>query len=240
MEGQFLLFEHYLAGELSKEELVKFENLLQTDIDFKKAFNQYREVHNSLELTFKNNNEQLNFENNLKNISNTYFEKSTSKSNYKWYYSIAASIAVLLSVYLFYPSTKPSYEEYITYPSVNFTVRGNQENILLDAQNAFNNKNFTKANELFSEVLKKETENTEIKLYNGLALIEINKFNEASTLLNSIANGNSSFKYQAIWYLALSNLKQNKYAECKLLLEKLPEEFNQYLKAKKLLKNLPE
>ena len=239
MEDKFLVFEQYLAGELLGEELTKFENLLQTDIDFNESFNLYKETHTLLESNFKNKKEQQEFENNLKKISGKYFKKTRSIGSKKWYYSVAASIALLISVYLFYPNTELSYEEYVEYPNVNFTVRGNENTTLLDAQKAFNNKDFDTASKLFSETLKKDNENTELKLYKGFSLIEINQFQEATILLKPIATGSSSYKYTAIWYLALSNLKQEKYSECKELLTQLPTEFTQYKKAQKLLKNLP-
>ena len=92
---------------------------------------------------------------------------------------------------------------------------------------------------LFSEILKEDLDNTELKLYKGFSLMETNQFQEATTTLKPIAFGNSSYKYTAIWYLVLNNLKQEKYLECKELIHQLPQEFNQYKKAQKLLKDLP-
>ncbi|MFY7670129.1 tetratricopeptide repeat protein [Tenacibaculum sp. MEBiC06402] len=239
MVDQFLLFENYLAGELSGEDLINFENSLQSNIEFKEDFEQYKEVHHSLENSFKSEKELESFEKNLKNISTQYFNKETNQRSFRWIYSAAASIAILLSVYLFYPSSEATYEEYIEYPTVNFVTRGSEQKNLIDAQNAFNDKNFDKAIELLSKALNEDPTNTELKLYQGFSFIEINRFQEAETVLKPISEGNTSYKYTAIWYLALSNLKQEKHSECKALLTQLPEEFTQFKKAQKLLQNLP-
>jgi predicted Zn-dependent protease len=239
MEDKFYVFENYLAGELSKKELTEFENLLQKDMELKKDFEQYKEVHHSLENSFKNQKELESFEKNLKNISHQYFNKETNRSSFKWIYSAAASIAILLSFYLFYPSSEATYEEYIEYPTVNFVTRGSEQKNLIDAQNAFNDKNFDNAIELLSKALNEDSTNTELKLYQGFSFIETNRYQKAETVLKPISEGNTSYKYTAIWYLALSNLKQEKHSECKELLMQLPEEFTQFKKAQKLLQNLP-
>ncbi|CAL2091215.1 conserved hypothetical protein [Tenacibaculum sp. 190524A05c] len=240
MEDQFLQFENYLAEQLSDDELKSFEEKLQTDISFKEAFDLYKETHDFLKNKIQNEVATEEFTTNIKQISKNHFKSHNKIKSKNWFIPIAASIALLIGVYVFYPKNTPTYREYISYPTANFTTRNSQNETLVKAQNAFNTKDFKQANLLFDKLLNKDIHNSELQLFQGITLVELDKFEKADQILSVIAYGKSSFKTKAIWYLALSKLKQKKYSDCKLLLEKLPKEFKHYKNAQKLLKNLPE
>jgi hypothetical protein len=61
---------------------------------------------------------------------------------------------------------------------------------------------------------------------------------KAEMLLNEIQHGTSIYKNKAIWYSALSELKQKNLEECKSLLRQIPEDSEDYDKAQELLKEL--
>ena len=77
-----------------------------------------------------------------------------------------------------------------------------------------------------------------MQLYYAISLIETNNFTKASVLLTNISEGNSVYKEEAIWYLALSSLKQKDYKACKMQLEQISEASEKYNQAQKLLKEL--
>lgn len=239
MEDKFSQFDSYLLGELSLEEKRTFEVQLQSDSIFKDDFDNYKETHSYLENKFSNEADLNKFKENIKKTSEEHFrEKTQSKSKF-WYLSIAASIALLIGVFFFNNTTPPTYQEYISYPSANFTVRSTQQKILLSAQQAFNQKDFTTANDLFSKLEKKEVFNNEHKLYKAFCLLELNRFKETDIILKELSIGNSAYKTKATWYLALSLLKQKKYKACKKLLQTIPQEFNEFDKVRKLIRKLP-
>lgn len=60
----------------------------------------------------------------------------------------------------------------------------------------------------------------------------------ADGILTKIAQGNSVYKDKAIWNLALSKLKQKDLESCKKILNRLPKDADNYIKAKELLKKL--
>ncbi|CAL2082309.1 tetratricopeptide repeat protein [Tenacibaculum sp. 190524A05c] len=240
MEDQFLQFENYLAKQLSDDELKSFEEKLQTDISFKEAFNLYKETHDFLKNKIQNETSTEEFTTNIKKISKNHFKSHNKNKSKNWFISIAASIAVLIGIYVFYPKNTPTYQEYISYPTANFTTRNSQNETLIKAQNTFNTKDFKQANLLFDKLLNEDIHNSELQLFQGITLVELDQFEEADQILSGLSSGKSSYTTNAIWYLALSKLKQEKYSDCKLLLEKLPKEFKHYKNAQKLLKNLPE
>jgi predicted Zn-dependent protease len=241
MEDQdYILFENYLLGDLSKEDIIAFEIRLEKDSKFKESFNTYKELNSFLEYKFENEEASTTFQNNLKNISKTYFEKQeVPKKRFKpWQYAMAATIALLIGITMFNNLSTPVYSDYSNYNSISLTVRGDQDALLKTAENAFNAKDFAKAESAFKSLMVIDKDNAELQFYRAVANLELNKFDTAESLLISLKNGQSAFKNKAIWYLALSNLKQKEYNECLEILRTIPEDADDYNKAQKLIKKL--
>lgn len=241
-DQDYILFENYLLGELSKEEIVAFETRLETDSKFKESFNTYKELTSFLEHKFENEAASTAFQTNLKNISIAYFDKQESpvKSiKFKpWLYATAASVVLLISIVLFNNLSTPVYSDYANYDSISLTVRGEQDALLHTAENAFNAKDFAKAEEAFKSLMVLDKDNVELQFYRGVANVELNKFETAEKLLLSLSKGQSVYKNKAKWYLALSNLKQEEYDECIEILKTIPEDADEYKQAQKLIKKL--
>jgi tetratricopeptide (TPR) repeat protein len=238
----YILFDKYLLGDLSKEDINAFELRLETDLTFKKNFNTYKELFAFLEHKFKNEEASAVFQNNLKNISKTYFKKQelTKKvMRFKpWQYAIAASVVLWVSIALFNDLSDPAYQDYANYDSISLTVRGDGDAMLKTAENAFNAKDFSNAEKAFRSLLITDKDNIEWQFYSALSNIELNNFEMAEHTLMAIIKGQSAFKNKAIWYLALSKLKQKKFDDCLKLLKTIPEEADEYKKAQKLIRKL--
>ncbi|WP_308993135.1 hypothetical protein QLS71_008590 [Mariniflexile litorale] len=238
----YILFENYLLGDLSKEEIIAFETRLESDLKFKNSFNTYKELSSFLEHKFENEPNSTAFQNNLKSISKTYFEKQESSKKVirfkPWQYAIAASIALLIGITLFNNLSSPIYSDYANYESISLTVRGSQDGLLKTAEKAFNSKDFVTAEVAFKELLLTDEQNSELQFYRGVTNIELNNFAIADWLLEGLKEGQSVYKNKATWYLALSNLKQKKYDVCLEILKELPEDADDYDRAQKLIKKL--
>lgn len=241
-EQDYILFEDYISGELSKGESTAFESRLKSDSEFKNAFNTYKEASEFLEHEFGNEEESIAFKNNLKSISDSYFEeKTTSKKVIKfnfYKYAIAACVALFMGIFIFNQFSNPSYDDFMTYDTVSLTVRGNQEELKTKAEETFNKKNFSEAETYFTQLLELDNSNQELALYKGVTLLEQDKFDEADALFGKLSKSNSVFKNKGIWYLALSKLKQKEYDECAKILNTISEDVEDYKQAQKLLKKL--
>jgi len=245
-DQNFILFESYLSKVLSKDETLVFESRLKTEPEFKQAFNTYKELSSFLEHKFENEAASNAFQNNLQKISKAHFNKKEvvleSKKPTKMFqfykYAIAACIVVLFGIFTFNQFSNPSFSDYNNYDSISLTVRGVQDELLKTAEDAFNNKDFAKTEEVFGQLLEKDHSNKEYQLYKGIALIELNKFKEADSLFGKLSNETSAYKNKAIWYLALSKLKQENYDACLDILKTLPEDADDYKRAQKLIDKL--
>ncbi|NMH87493.1 tetratricopeptide repeat protein [Flavivirga algicola] len=241
-DQNYILFEPYLSKELSQDDITAFESRLKNESDFNQAFNTYKELSSFLEHKFEEEAASNAFQNNLKNISNRYFEKQkTSKKTERfklWQLAIAASVVLLIGIFTFNNFSSPTFSDYNNYETISLTVRGKQETLLKTAENAFNNRNFAEAETAFSQLLAKDDSNKELQLYKGITLLELDKFAEADNLFGKLSNSPSVYKNKATWYLALSKLKQKDYDACLEILKTVPEDADDYLQAQQLINEL--
>jgi tetratricopeptide (TPR) repeat protein len=243
MEDQnYILFETYLSNEMTKEEVTTFEARLKNEPDFNQAFNTYKELSSFLEHKIENEEAIASFQSNVKNISDGYFkEQNGSKKVIRmkpWQFAIAASVALLIGFFMFNQFSNPTFGDYNNYETISLTVRGEQDELLKIGENAFNTKDFAKAEDVFTQLLAKDEFNKELQLYKGIALIELNKFDEADNLFGKLSEQSSVYKNKAIWYLGLSKLKQKDHDACLQILRTLPEDADDYEEAKKLINKL--
>ncbi|WP_298365269.1 CDC27 family protein [uncultured Lutibacter sp.] len=241
-ELKYIKFDNYLNKELTGEELLSFEKKLQSDADFKQEFEIYKALNSSLSSKYENEEEETKLRNTLSNLGATFIkeEKKETKVISLMRYRklmVAASIALLIGFFIF-KNGDPVYSDFSNHGNLELVVRGDSNETLLKAQDAFNNKNYKTA---FAQliVLEKEFPNDiEIKLYKGISLLELDKFQEAETIFDSISKGNSVFKYKATWYKALNLLKQKQFETCEEVLKTIPESAEEYDLASKLLRKL--
>jgi len=238
-EERYIGFESYLNNEMPAEERTQFETQLQSDAELRASFNLYKETTQFLENKFSS--ETSDFKNNLKVISESNFSNKEKKEvkviSFKpWYYAVAATVTLMFGAW-FFMQNDPQYGDYNQHENAYFTERGSIIKNLKLAQEAFNSKNYKVAVENF-EIVLKDYDKPEIRYFYAISLIEENRFVDAESNLTTIKNGKSVYKDKAIWYLALSNLKQKKMEECKTYLKQIPTDAEDYDKAQKLLKEL--
>lgn len=243
-EQDYILYEKYLSGDMSKEELEPFEERLKTDLDFNNAFQLYKETASFLKHTFENEDARNAFKENLQKISKAHFSKTDENQGKKtktfnlYKYAIAACVVLLFGLFMFNHFSAPTYSDYSNYGTISLTVRGENDALLQTAETAFNNKDFAKADKAFKSLMVLDENNTELKLYRAIANIELDNFEIADVLLDNLQNGDSVYKYKATWYLALSKLKQHETEECLDILKTIPKDAEEYEEAQKLIKKL--
>jgi len=241
-EEEFTFFEAYLSEELTEEERLSFENRLKEEHELSEAFNNYKELYGFLEHKFATEKATEAFTKNLSEISNDYFTNKKKPKVIKFrplQYAAAASVVLFLGITMFNNfGGNPVYSDFAVHEIVSLTERGNQNQLYLNAEQAFNSNNYERAEQLFSEILVANPNLVEVELYKAISLIEINQFTTADKILGGLSNQNTAYKYSAKWYLALSKLKQKKYDDCELLLKEIPVDTDVYELAQELLSAL--
>lgn len=240
-EDIYLLIERDLAGELNAEEKKSFEDRIKSDKDFAEKVLLYRSLNEKLRSRFLQEEEEQRLRTVLSEISKTEIPsgKNGKTIPLRWYHFAAAATIALLAIAWFYTSklAVPEYSQYAFHGSLALAERG-IDSLQHQAEDAFNSKNYAEAIQYFNRLLEADPDNTELQLYKGVSLLELDQVEEAESIFNTIKNSNAVYKDKAIWYLALSALKQKDYDLCEALLEQLPENSEDYNKAEELLDKL--
>ncbi len=237
-EERNILFGQYLENELSSEEKTNFEKQLSEDEEFASAFEIFKDLNLYLEHKFGNVTELNAFKKNLKSISKEHFKTKKSKvvAFKPWQYGIAASVALLVGLFVF-QNINPTFDDYNNPENAYFTERGDVNESLKQAQDAFNAKNYKAAIPYFERVLK-GNKSPEIQYFYAVSLLQENQFPKAETNLMDLKSGTSIYATKAIWYLALSKLKQKDYKSCKAILLTIPDDYEDYEQVQELLNEL--
>ena len=242
-DQDYILFEGYISKTLSLEDIAAFENRLKNDPELKQAFITFKDLNNFLEHKFENDISLNAYKNNVHTVSDSYFNKESVTATKivkftPWKYAIAASVIVLLGLFVFNNFSSPTYNDFSNYDTISLTVRGEQESTVKAAETAFNSANYVEADKAFKKLLELDGNNAEYQFYYAITNIELDKFKDADLLLQNLSEGNSAYKYNAVWYLALSKLKQKQNEACISILKTIPEDAEDYKQVQKLLRKL--
>lgn len=242
-ERDYILFEAYLSGVISPEEKEKLKMRLEKDGELKASFELYKETSAHLENRFGKEKDTMAFREKVSGISEAYFRDAPGRKKglrklRPWQMVAAAGVLVILGIFLSRRMSVPSYDDYAGYPEISLAVRGESNTVLLQAETAFNNGDYGEAATLLGEIVKGGNTNPEIQLYRAISLVELNRFGEADAVLDRLMDSGSVIRYDAMWYAALSKLKQKDFSASADILERIPESADRYKRAQKLLKRL--
>jgi len=244
-ENNYILFDNYLNKELSASEIISFEEKRNSDADFKQEFEIYKALETSLASKFENEEAEKELKNTISKLGSKYIKSEKSAKNKGKLISlfnykklmVAASIALIIGFFLF-NNGEPVYADFSNHKNLELVVRGDNNEAIIKAQEAFNSKNYKEVLQQLTILSETNNNDTEIELYKGICYLELNIYVEADVLFDALSSGDSAFVNTANWYKALSMLKQEQFEACKYVLKTIPESADEYKQAQKLLKKL--
>ena len=238
-EEQYIVFDQYLQGELSREAQLIFEKDLAENPETAAAFQIFQEAQAHLVSKFGLEKERNAFVANLKAIAQEEFTAKRSKVVLfkPWMYAVAASVVVVMGLFVFDFNGNPEFEDFSQHENTYFTERSEANATLKKAEIAFNAKDYATAIPVF-EALLKENKTPELQYYYGTALLQNDQVKEAEVVFEDLKSGNSIYVNKAIWSLALAKLKQKDYTSCKEILETIPADYEDYDQVQNLLQQL--
>lgn len=241
MEKEILL-EKYLMNELTDEELLQLQKLVDNDEEFKEEL----EIRSVLFADYKTDVKQEL----IKNIPSA--KKQTVTLSTKIYklvrpaLSIAAILVLgLLGLWFFQKNNQPNYQQ-VAMQSLNEAPPGiivlmdentNTDTNWNEAVEAYQKKEYKIAAPLFEKSTSKTDERN---FYLSLSYLHQNTpiAEKAIPLLTNIIETNSKFAEEANWYLGLAYLLENNPAQSQLFLKKIPRQSGYYKDAKKVLEQI--
>lgn len=213
----------YAEGLMEADEQAAFDKELTADASLQQQLALYREVHGALALQFTMND-----------LRGEFFT-AKPKVRYLWR-AVAVAATLIMALFIWQPWKNDLYKDYSETTMVAPVERGsNNDQLLQDAANAFNKKDFTTAAKLLQQ---QDTTNSLAQFYLGVSLLQTDKTAEARSIFGKLYAGESAFKYEAAFYQALSYLKEKNNKEAITWLQRIPSDAPNHHKAKELLDKL--
>jgi len=246
MEDLHTTIERYVNGELSGQELAELEKRLESDSDLAAEVQLFKQAKDSLSDQFVHEEAENNLKATLQEVSPSYFQEKKKQARIipllRRYGLPAAGIAAAVALILiFQPFQASLYDQYKQLPTASFIEQSEPEQAdLAAAQQAFNQKDYSTALDIFQQYLaqKANQDDVEIRFYAGLCHLELDQLSEARTIFESLQSGNSVYKNEGSWYLAMTYLKEKNWEKCREYLRQIPEGTERWEEARVLLKKL--
>ncbi|WP_299107082.1 CDC27 family protein [uncultured Tenacibaculum sp.] len=257
-----ILIERFLRSELSDEERNQFLKRLDIDEVFKEQFIIEKQLFESL------NEESWSFIENLQTkeieeytqlfrseegvrmkktfseVNDIYKKENKVKKRRVFYISgIAAAVLLLLTLNLYNGSDSTNYySDYIMMnelPSFVDRSETTDKQDLVAAESYFKEKKYEEALSVLNKVSSPELKDGNYYVYKAIALMELNKYKEAETTLNSLINSDLLDAPKGYWYKALLFVKSKETEKAKKELNTLIAKSDYKQKeAKELLEKL--
>lgn len=171
-----------------------------------------------------------------------FHTKDHPNVNVSTYIVITAVIAAALSGLLFLsPWHKDVYRQFSGTEMVHSHRSHNEQDtslLLHKAAAYFNKGHFSAAIPLFDQVLQKDSQHVAARYYRGVSLVDEKRITEGRSDLLVVYNGNSAYRYDAAFYIALSYLREGDKQQCLEWLLKIPENSPVYWKVARLKEEL--
>ena len=211
------LIQNYIANSLSETDKAKVDHLLETDSAFKAEFEAYKDMAVAFKIS-----EAESLKKRFQELENRPKKQKLKISNYL-YLAIASMVVLGFFYTVFNTQTSDElYDAYYTispntYQPVTRTTDSLKNN---DAFVAYENKNFTIAENKF-ETLLKTTNNPNIRYYYASALLNQSKFDLALRQFEMLNQLDFDYSDESLWYTALIYVKTEDYENAKGQLKRL-------------------
>ena len=237
------IISRYIDGEMDAGELKAFEELLQQDAELSNEVTLYKEVNDTLKAKLHPDEQELALHSTLEQMKGDYFKpqaKVVSFHRSRWLTAAAAAAVIVIAVMVWSPwKQEDLYRQYAAIEMSTVAERGAPDDSLLKkATTDFNAKRFNEAIPALDTLVKSDSANAYTRFFLGIALLEIGQSERSRQELNQLFNGNSIFKYDAAFYIALSYMKEKNRAVSKEWLLRIPPDAGIYSKAQELLHRL--
>jgi len=266
MNFDYEQIERYIEGKLEGEALAKFKAKLLTNKALAEEVALYKDVNMTLTSAYAHEQEDAALAQTFNQLGKKYFTKSTTIiqetdsakikqdntrvvpmrltpkekntnqwSGFRWLRpAIGLAVAALIALLIWQPWQGSLVDSYYQPYALNITERSGDKEQLAQAEKAYKSGDYAAALPVFEQY----PNNVEVQLAKGNAAYNLGKLDAAATTFQQIASGNSIYTSTANWYLALTYLKQEKTAEAQTILQKIPNNSDDYKQAQQLLNEM--
>jgi TolA-binding protein len=213
------LIERYFDNELSPEEIAQVAKLNETEVDFQKEFELFEKANEAIKLLTLSDLKE-----DIKVLREKQTENTPRFRSLSWI-KVAASILLLAVVGVgfyaqqfsnesIYDSSYVPADDYITNMDAEMSA-------MEKALELYNKKDFSAAIDAFAEIKNTNPENQVAKFYLGQSLLQAGQDEQAIKTLSQVSG---DYHPEALWYVALAQLKMDNEAAALQSLERIISE----------------
>jgi tetratricopeptide (TPR) repeat protein len=220
-----LAVARYLEGDMEMQEMIAFEKEIKESRDLQQAIENYKSSKNQVQ--------------DQPNVSRAISSKPKVASKLPVVISIVVVLLIAAGLFIWAPWSSGLYEKYaisrvMPLPQKSADAQGN----ISKGAALFNEGKFDKSRKLLQAEYMLNPQNPVLSYYFAITLVETGKEYEARTIFMNLYKGETAFKHDAGYYVALSFLKEGNEAAAKEWLQKIPAQSANAAKAKALIVEL--
>jgi hypothetical protein len=237
------LLDDFFNGLLDAEGRQRVHDLVEQDAEFAREYRLREKMNDFLRMEAQ----KAPFVAGLNHLSAEFFPAHAAPAlavthrRFRWTRALLAAAAVFLLALAAWWLLRPPadlYQQYAQHQRPSFQVRGTSDALLQEAETAFQQHQYAQAAQALEPLYAAHPEDAMLGLYLGICRLETQQYPAARQVLEPIAVGNSSVKNEALWYLALTDLREGKKADCAARLQQIPASDFRYRQARELREKL--
>lgn len=234
------LIERYLSGDMDAGTRSAFEGRLEKEPELLQTLQTWRDVQETLRHSLQPDPQRDELKKTLHSLRPVITKQPGKVVRFNRSLVAIASLAAAVALILYFsPWDKDLYQQYGAQEMISPAERSTgADTLLAEAAHQFNHHHYAQAIVTLDKVLAQQPDNAYAKYYRGLSYLENKQPALARPDLEAIYNGESVFKYEGAFYVALSYLKEKNEEKCIEWLKKIPADAENYHKAKELLEKL--
>jgi tetratricopeptide (TPR) repeat protein len=224
-----LAVARYLKGDMEMQEMIAFESRIRQSSELRQAIETYK-------------NSSASVIDSEKVISPLATEPVTRPSSKKYLVMfVVVALIAAGSIVLWPPRSSALYEKYAISRQMPITKLGSQAQIAIrKGADLFNEGKYKEARKFLQSEYMLNPQNPMLSYYFAITLVETGKEYEARTIFMNLYKGESIYKYDAAYYVALSFLQEEDKPAAIEWLKKIPEGTPNASKSRQLLAELKE
>ena len=213
----------YIEGGLAPAEQQQFEAALQNDPALAAELAQARDVMDTLRQRLPHDDTAAALRGTLQQLNREHFKPAAKIVSFKRYYAgIAAVAAIAILAVVLWPRGDDM-DRWGNTQMLTSSERGdNADTILQQAAVYFNNNQFDKALPLLQKAVAGDSSSSMALFYRGVAQLHTHAVDAGRQDLERVYAGESVFRYEAAFYIALSYVQQKNTTAAKEWLQKIP------------------
>ncbi len=235
MDNYFEYIQDYLDGNLTPEELQRFENELARNAELQAEADHQRALRDTIAKQLRADEGLPALNATLQTVSGAHFGKPAKPKRsavVRWLIPVAAA-ACLLVIFNMPGWWTDNYEALPDMPA-SMTRGVASEAITKQAADAFNAKEYVASMPLLKELVAEDTTHMRNRYYLGLSYLGLKDYEQSAATLRPLAEGASVYADDAGYFLAVSLWHLGKPDEALRYAERVTPQSDYYRKAQKL------